>query len=252
MKEVVEKLNILKMIGTKESLDYRLKEAIKGDLTYQDFLLLVLEDETLYRANRRSEMLKRRAKFKDRATLEEFEADPKRGVPKSMVKQLQTLQFMTGFENLVLFGGTGAGKSYLAQAIGNAACQSGREVMFVPMNYLFSQIKAAEKAGTYLFFLRRLGGVALLILDDFGLRSYTHHEATILYQILEDRYQSGSTIITTQVRPLGWKDLFEDPVIAESIIDRILPSSHQIEFKSESYRRNHGPKKLLVEDVRKG
>lgn len=123
------------------------------------------------------------------------------------------------------------------------------------MNYLFSQIKAAEKAGTYLSYLKRLGQVPLLILDDFGLRSYTHHEATLLYQILEDRYQRGSTIITTQTKPLGWKDLFEDPVIAESIIDRILPCSHQIEFKStaDSYRGNHKPKKPLVEiDVRKG
>lgn len=255
MKEVLEHLNKLKMTGLKESLDYRLKEALKSNLSYQEFLSLVLEDEVLYRSNRRSEMLKRRAKFKDQATLESFEADPKRGVSRSMVKQLQTLHFMTSFENIVLFGNTGAGKSYLAQAIGHAACHSGREAFFIPMNYLFSQIKAAEKAGTYLSYLKRLGQIPLLILDDFGLRSYTHHEATLLYQILEDRYQRGSTIITTQTKPQGWKDLFEDPVIAESIIDRILPCSHQIEFKStaDSYRGNHKPKKPLVEnDVRKG
>jgi DNA replication protein DnaC len=254
MKEVLEHLNKLKMTGLKESLDYRLNEAMKSNLSYQEFLSLVLEDEVLYRSNRRSEMLKRRAKFKDQATLESFEADPKRGVSRTMVKQLQTLHFMTSFENIVLFGNTGAGKSYLAQAIGHAACQSGREAFFIPMNYLFSQIKAAEKAGTYLSYLKRLGQIPLLILDDFGLRSYTHHEATLLYQILEDRYQRGSTIITTQTKSQGWKDLFEDAVIAESIIDRILPCSHQIEFKStaDSYRGNHKPKKPLVEnDVRK-
>jgi DNA replication protein DnaC len=254
MKEVLEHLNKLKMTGLRESLDYRLKEALKSNLSYQEFLSLVLEDEVLYRSNRRSEILKRRAKFKDQATLESFEADPKRGVSRSMVKQLQTLHFMASFENIVLFGNTGAGKSYLAQAIGHAACHSGREAFFIPMNYLFSQIKAAEKAGTYLSYLKRLGQIPLLILDDFGLRSYTHHEATLLYQILEDRYQRGSTIITTQTKPQGWKDLFEDPVIAESIIDRILPCSHQIEFKStaDSYRGNHKPKKPLVEiDVRK-
>jgi DNA replication protein DnaC len=248
MKEVLENLNKLKMTGLKESLDYRLKEAMKENLSYQDFLLLVLEDEVLYRTNRRSEMLKKRAKFKDQATLESFEADPKRGVTKSMVKQLQTLHFMSCFENIVLFGSTGAGKSFLAQAIGHTACHSGREAMFIPMNYLFSQIKAAEKAGSYLTYLKRLGQIPLLILDDFGLRSYTHQEATQLYQIFEDRYQRGSTIITTQTRPQGWKDLFEDAVIAESIIDRILPCSHQIEFKStDSFRENHRPKKSLVE-----
>lgn len=255
MKEVMEHLNSLKMTGLKESLDYRVKEATKENLSYQEFLLLVLEDEVLYRSNRRSEMLKRKAKFKDRATLEEFEADAKRGVTKSMIKQLQTLHFLSCFENIVLFGSTGAGKSYLAQAIGHVACHSGKESLFIPMNYLFSQIKAAEKAGTYLAFLKRLGQVPLLILDDFGLRKYTHQEATQLYQIFEDRYQKGSTIITTQTKPQGWKDLFEDPVIADSIIDRILPCSHQIEFKAavESFRSKHAPKKPLVEnDVRKG
>jgi DNA replication protein DnaC len=254
MKEVLEHVNKLKMTGLKESLDYRLKEATQGNLSYQDFLLLILEDEVLYRSNRRSEILKRRAKFKDQATLENFDANPKRGVTKSMVKQLQTLHFMSCFENIVLYGSTGAGKSYLAQAIGHTACHGGREAMFIPMNYLFSQIKASEKAGTYLSFLKRLGQVPLLILDDFGLRTYTHQEATQLYQIFEDRYQKGSTIITTQTKPQGWKNLFEDEVIAESIIDRILPCSHQIEFKStvDSYRGNHAPKKPLVEnDVRK-
>jgi DNA replication protein DnaC len=253
MKELLEQVNRLKLTGLKESLDHRLKEAIAENSSYQDFLLLVLEDEYIYRSNRRSEMLRRRAKFKDQALLESFEADPKRGVSKSMIKQLQTLQFMRSFENIVLYGGTGAGKSYLAQAIGHAACQSGREALFIPMNYLFSQIKAAEKAGTYLSFLKRLGLVPLLILYDFGLRSYTHQEATQLYQILEDRYQRGSTIITTQKSPQGRKDLFEDPVIAESIIDRILPCSNQIEVKGPSYREKHGPKKPLVEnEVRKG
>jgi DNA replication protein DnaC len=254
MKEVLEHVNKLKMTGLKESLDYRLKEATQGNLSYQDFLLLVLEDEVLYRSNRRSEILKRRAKFKDQATLENFDANPIRGVTKSMVKQLQTLHFMSCFENIVLYGSTGAGKSYLAQAIGHTACHSGREAMFIPMNYLFSQIKASEKAGTYLSFLKRLGQVPLLILDDFGLRTYTHQEATQLYQIFEDRYQKGSTIITTQTKPQGWKNLFEDEVIAESIIDRILPCSHQIEFKStDSFRGNHAPKKPLIENgVRKG
>jgi len=253
MKEVLEHLNKLKLIGCKESIEFRLKEAVKENLAHHEFLALVLEDEVLYRSNRRSEMLRRRAKFKDQATLESFDADPKRGVSRATVKQLQTLQFMDTYENLVLYGSTGAGKSYLAQAVGHRACHTGREALFIPMNYLFSQIKAAEKAGTYLFFLKRLAQVPLLILDDFGLRVYNHHEATTLYQILEDRYQKCSTIITTQTDPRGWRDLFEDEVIADSIIDRILPWAHKIAFKStDSYRGNHRPKKQLIdEDVRK-
>ena len=120
------------------------------------------------------------------------------------------------------------------------------------MNIIFEQIDAAEKAGTYLFFLKRLSKAHLLILDDFALRNYTHHEATTLYQILEDRYRKGSTIITSQVKPKGWKTLFEDEVIAEAIIDRMVSCAHEIEIKNSasmpSYRGNHAPKKRISVD----
>jgi len=96
-----------------------------------------------------------------------------------------------------------------------------------------------------LLFLKKLSNAEILILDDFGLRKYTHEEATLLYQIIEDRYQKGSTIITSQIKPQGWKDLFDDEVMAEAIIDRLSANAHVIELKSSSYRKNHAPKKKM-------
>ncbi len=248
MKILNELVNHLKFFGIKETLDYRLTEAMKDNISYQDFLTLIFEDERLYRDNHKSDKLRKRAKFKDRASLEEFEASAQRGVNKSMIKQMQTLHFMNNHENLIFYGQTGAGKSYLAQAIGHTACQSGRETLFVSVNLLFHQIQAAEKSGTYLNFLQRMAKAHLLILDDFALRNYTHQEATILYQIIDDRYHKSSTIITSQVKPQGWNSLFEDPVIAEAIIDRISSCAHSIELKNGNYRKNHSPKKKLTVD----
>ena len=114
MTELMNQVNKLKLFGMKESIDYRLVEAVKARHGYQDLLTLLLEDESLYRENRRSDSLRKRAKFKDRATLEEFDVSVGRGVNKGMLKQLQTLRFMDDKENIILVGGTGAGKSFLA------------------------------------------------------------------------------------------------------------------------------------------
>jgi DNA replication protein DnaC len=111
------------------------------------------------------------------------------------------------------------------------------------VNRLFKEIEVAEASGTYLNYLAKLNRAKILILDDFGLRNYSHEEANIIYDILEERYQKGSTIITSQVKPQGWKILFEDEVIGEAIIDRLTACAHIIDVTGDSFRNNHSPKK---------
>lgn len=243
MTEVVQLLNDLKFYGIKESLDYRMTEASTSNLTYYDFLTTILEDENLYRSNKKAERLRKRAKFRDKAHLENFKPSIKRGINKSMVAQFKTLQFIGNNENLIFVGGTGAGKSFLAQAIGMAACSAGIDTFFISANRLFSEIELAEAQGNFLSYMNRLSQrVKLLIIDDLGLRNYSHKEANILYEILEDRYRKGPVIITSQVKPQGWKTLIEDKVIFEAILDRLTACAHIVEVKGESYRSNHKSK----------
>ena len=122
MSETVELLNELKFFGIKNSLDYRTHEAINSNLTHQEYFTFLLEDEHLYRRNRKAEMLRKRAKFKDKAYLEDFEIDPKRGITKSMIQQFKTLYFIDNFENLIFYGGTGAGKSVLDYLNSSTLC----------------------------------------------------------------------------------------------------------------------------------
>jgi DNA replication protein DnaC len=252
MTDLKSSFSQLKLNGMRESIDYRLIEGAKAGLGYDDFLKLLIYDEQLHRANTKSEKLRKRATFKDVVLLPDFEADVKRGVSKIMIKELQTLNFLRGFENIIFVGGTGVGKSFLAQAVGHAACLSGKESKFIHINYLFEQYKAAERAGHVLSFLKKMSMYQLLILDDIGLRKFTHDEAILLYQIIEDRYQKGSTIITTQIKPPGLRDLFDDQVMAEAIIDRLTSNAHVIELKNGpggNYRKNHAPKnKIAVEN----
>ena len=236
----------LKFYGIKNSIEYRLTEAIDSNFSHQDFLTFLLEDENLYRRNRRCELLRKRAQFNSKCYLEDFNVDPKRGITKSKIQQLKTLGFIDNTENLLLIGGTGAGKSFLAQAIGHAACAAGIETFFISANRLFKEIEMAEIQDTYLTYMNRLRNrVKLLIIDDLGLQNYSHKEATALYEILEDRYRKGSVIITSQVKTLGWKTLFEDQVIAEAIVDRLTACAHIIDVKGESVRGKIKPKNEL-------
>lgn len=245
MMEAEQLLTDLQLHGMKSSLQYRLGEVTQLNLGHQQFFTFLLEDERLYRKNRRTETLRKRAKFREVAHLEEFKVASDRGITKALIQQFKTLHFIEGFQNLFLIGGTGAGKSFLAQAIGSECCASGYETLFISVNRLFMEIDMAEAQGNYLNYLARLSKVRLLILDDFGLRNYSHKEATIFYEILEDRYRKGSVIVTSQVRPQGWTTLFEDKVIAEAILDRLMASAQTIDVKGPSFRPSQADKKKL-------
>lgn len=246
MNELEVALGELKIKGMQQSLPYRLEEAMDGNLAYEDFFKLLLEDEKIYRKNKRSELLRRKAKFNNFFALDEFDVDPSRGVNKSMIKRFKSLDFLDKKENIILTGGTGAGKSYLAQAIGQQCCLHGIETLFLPVNRMFKEIEMAEAAGTYIKYINRLAKAKVLIFDDFGLRNYSHEEATILYDICEEKYQKSSIILTSQVTPQGWKTLFEDDVVAEAILDRMTSCAHHISVKGPSFRKKHAPKKSLA------
>ena len=127
-------------------------------------------------------MLRKRAKFNGKAYLEEFNLEEKRGITKALIKKFKSLYFTTTNENIIFVGGTGVGKSFLAQAIGHETCAQGIEVFFISINRLFKEIEIADTQGCYLSYLNRLKSrVKILILDDFGLRNYTHKEANTLY-----------------------------------------------------------------------
>jgi DNA replication protein DnaC len=245
MNDCTELLGKLKLTGIKESIDFRMEEAAQGDLNYKDFLSLILEDECLYRLNKKSETLCRKARFNELVCLEEFECSPSRGITKSVIKQLHSLHFMEKKENIVFVGGTGAGKTYLAQAIGHRACLNNFIVYHLPVNKMFKEIQESEVSGQYLKHLEKFKKANLVILDDFGLRNYSHQEANVLYDMLEDRYRQRSLIVTTQIKPPGWKTLFEDQVIAEAIVDRIQSCAHIIDVKGPSFRKNHCPKEKI-------
>lgn len=236
----------MRLFGIHASCERRAKEAVAHQLHPLEFLRLVLEDELLSRKDRSSKMLITKARFRFSADLEDWDLTFDRGLSRQKIREISSLSFLPHKENLLILGKTGEGKTHLAIAIGKRLCSEGYKTLFLPVNFFFEEINAARASGKYLPYLKTLMKKDVLILDDFGLRNYTHEEATSLMDVLEERYQKGITVVTSQVNPEGWLKLFEDPVIAEAIVDRLIHPSQKLILKGGiSYREklNQKPKK---------
>jgi DNA replication protein DnaC len=227
----------MRLFGIHQSCERRAAEALAQQLHPLEFLRLVLEEELLSRQDRTAKILMTKARFRFRADLEDIDFSFHKDLTKAKVKELSELSFLHNLENLLILGKTGAGKTFLAIAVGKRLCQLGHPIQFLAVNFLFEEIQAAKAAGRYLNYVRALVKAKVLILDDLGLRNYTHEEATSLMDILEERYHKAPLIVTSQAEPQGWLKLFEDPVIGEAIVDRLIHPSQKITLKGEkSYR----------------
>ena len=226
----------LRLFGVHEGFEKRAAQAAGQGLNHLEFLRLILEDESLNRKNRASKKLILKAKFRSAADIEDWDQSFERGLTKAKVREIASLSFIDSTENLLLLGRTGEGKTHLAVAIGRRLCAENISTLFLPVNFLFEEVAAARSTGKYLNYIKKLTSTRAIILDDFGLRNYTHEEANVLVDLLEDRHKKGSVIVTSQVDPRGWQKLFEDPVIAEAIVSRLEHPSQKLNLKGGNYR----------------
>lgn len=232
----------LRVFGVHAHFEARANEAQGSGLSHLEFLKLVLEDEVMQRQARVAKALVTRAKFRSVSDLEDWDQTFDRGLTKPKLRELASHAFVESGENLLILGRTGEGKTHLAVAIGRRLCADGISTLFMPVNFLFEEVLAARAQGKYLAFVKRLSSVKVLLLDDFGLRNYTHEEACVLVDLLEDRHRKGSVIVTSQADPRGWGKLFEDPVIAEAIVSRLEHPSQRLNLKGGNYREKLQPR----------
>lgn len=164
----------LRLFGVHAGFEARANQAQSQSLSPLEFLRLILEDEILHRKERAAKALMTRAKFRSVADLEDWDNSFDRGLTKAKLRELATLSFVQANENLLILGRTGEGKTHLSVAIGRRLCAENISTLFLPVNFLFEEVMAARAAGKYLGFVKRLTSTRVIILDDFGLRNYTH------------------------------------------------------------------------------
>ncbi len=227
----------LRLFGIHGSLERRCHESMAENLHPSELVRHLLEDERLQRKQAAAKRLVKRAKFRTTCELEDWDRSFNRGLNKAKIDELSVLNFYHKEQNLIIAGNTGVGKTHLAIALGRRLCNEGIATAFYSTNLLFEEANAEKAAGQYLKLIQRIASHRVLILDDFALRNYTHEEANILLEIIEERYRKGTIIVTSQVDSAGWKGLFEDPVIGEAIVDRLRNPSEEITLKGESYRK---------------
>lgn len=238
MYESVQKLaGQLRLNGIYHSAIKRCEESLSASLHPAEFLRLILEDEQLSRKNLLAKRLATRAKFRSQCDIENWDMNTPRGISKAKLKDLSCGSFQKRKENLIIRGQTGVGKTHLAIALGRVLCSQGVSVEFYSINLFFESIQAEKAAGRYLAKLAKLTKTDVIIFDDFGLRNYSHDEAMVLLEVLEERYGKGTVIITSQVEPDGWKRLFEDSVASDSIVDRLSNPSDSVLLVGDTYRK---------------
>lgn len=239
----------LKLIGIQETFGERLKQSQKSELGYEEFLNLILEDEKRHRQNEKIKRLLKRATFKQQASLEAFETMPSRGVDKKLLSDLSILRFIQNGQNILISGPTGVGKSFLASAIGHHACKNGFVVNYFRMNTLIEKFILERAKANYLNFIKKTVTSSILILDDFGIKPLGPQQYQDLYDVIDERGEEKSLIITTQVPPENWSEIIDDPVTCEAITDRVLSNCIKIKMKGESFRQKRGSTTRKVDKV---
>jgi DNA replication protein DnaC len=197
----------------------------------------ITESEIHHRQDLKMKFLIRISKLRYDATLEQIICSEKRNLTKEQVSRFADCSFIRKAENILITGATGAGKSYLACALGHQACCMGYKVAYLNMNRFTERIQLSKLDGTFNKLLNYLQKTDLVILDDFGLIPFDQNLRLALLQILEDRYNKNAIIIASQLPIKNWYDYLNDPTIADAILDRLMAKNHRIELKGESLRK---------------
>jgi DNA replication protein DnaC len=206
-------------------------------LSHPEWLALLLDQEATYRRDRRLRFRLRYARLRHQATIEDVDYRATRGLDRALFQKLAEGAWIDAHENLILCGPTGVGKSWLASALGHKACLDNYSVLYQRIPKLFSDLALARGDGRYARIQRALGGVQLLILDDWGLAPLDAAARHELLEILEERYGRRSTIITSQIPIDKWHELIGDPTYADAILDRLVHNAHRINLTGHSLRR---------------
>jgi len=233
-------LKALNLSGMLDTLDARVAQTRAGEFGHLEFLQALCEDEIARRDAAALDRRLRAARFEHAATLEDFDFSFNPKIPAAAIRDLATLRFLDAGESIVLHGPVGVGKSHIAQALGHAACRHGNSVIFTKTSRLLADLSGGHADRSWETRLRRWARPALLVLDDFAMREFTGPQADDLYELISER--AGRPVIITANRATeDWYSLFPNPVVAESILDRVVNGAHHIHMPGRSYRPNKRP-----------
>ena len=206
-------------------------------LSFEERLSLLVDGEVTARSNRRLQTRLRSAKLQQNVCLEDIDYYATRDLNKALLATLSMCQWVDSHQNILIVGATGTGKTYLACALAHKACMFGHTVQYHRVGRLLSELQLMKGDGQYGKRLQELSKMDVLILDDFGLSPLSEAQQWDLLEILDDRHNKCSTVVTSQIPVKLWHDTLNDKTLADAILDRLIHNAHRLEMKGESMRK---------------
>lgn len=236
--QLLEQLRALRLSQSAHALESQWAQpGTYQSLAFEERLGLLLEQELLSRETSKVNRLRKQARLRLQAQPQQLEYRPERGLQRTQMAGLLTGNYLRLHQNVLITGPTGCGKTYVTCALGEQACQQHMQVRYYRVGRLLEELSAARADGSYQHLLLTLAKQTLLLLDDWGLEKLSARQAADLLEVIEDRYQQGSTVIASQLPVSEWHQMVSNPTVADALLDRLLHHSHRIELKGESMRK---------------
>jgi DNA replication protein DnaC len=240
---LLEKLSQLNLSGFRTALEEQYENPHYAELSFEERLGLLVDVETTRRKNNRLQRRIKAADFPLQATLQDLDLSPTRGLKRTQVLVLAQAEWVQRRLNTLVLGPTGAGKTFLACALGRTACEAEFNVRYWRTSRLLQTLALAQADGSYPQLLRSLARFHLLILDDWLRDPLSRSQAKDLLEIIDDRYGRSATLVATQVPVSSWHERIPDPTLSDAVLDRLIHNAYRLELLGESMRKTHSPLK---------
>ena len=234
---LLDQLALLRMSAFRQGLEAQFASPQYDQLSFEERLTLLVEQEVVERQNNRVQRRIRQARFQQTALVQDIDFSSQRGLQRQQVLQLAQTTWISSALNLIVLGPTGVGKSFIACALGRAACEQNLIVRYYRLPRFFQEIKTAQLEGEHSRLIKALNKTDLLILDDWLRDTPTLAETQSLLDLLDDRYSRSSTMLATQFPIDAWHSRIPDPTLADAILDRLVHNAHRIELQGDSQRK---------------
>jgi len=233
----LEKLTELRLNGMKEALVEQQDMVDIEELEFEERLGLLVDRELTAREDRRLKTRLRTARLRQQAAIEDLDYRHPRGMDKSLMRDLGSCQWIRKHLNLLITGPTGVGKTWISCALAHKACRQGYTAQYRRLSRLFDELSYAHADGRYPQLMKKLARTDVIVLDDWGLAKLTAPQRRDLLEVLDDRHDRRSTLITSQLPVEHWHKIIGDPTLADAILDRLVHNAYRIELKGESMRK---------------
>ena len=241
--QTLHKLFVMRLNGMADAFRGQLEQTGLSELSFEERFGMLVDRQWSWKEDRALSRRLRTSRLKSTVSVEDIDYQTPRGLDRSLLRSLTAeSEWVKKHQNVILTGATGVGKSWLAGALAHKACRDGYSAYSVRTTQLFRELALAHADGSFSRLLRRLALTDVLVIDDWAMVPLTDVERRDFLEICDDRYQTRSTILTSQIPVANWHAQVGDPTSADSILDRLMHNAHRIELKGDSMRKKQAAK----------